>query len=539
MTLIEFTSGTKAKASEVNANFQELEDSLLDTQASLLATQTKFNNLKIYNVIDYGAEGDGETDDTSAIQDAITAAETALATVYFPSGTYKITSGIAFDASKTNLYGEGAIVDASSVVGVACTIDSTSIYTTLYNNFNKTAIYGIGFISDVGTSHTGTDNNCIELDISSSAGGADILFDRVYIYGFDKQIVFSGNCWRTKFQNCGFYKGNYPYYFNSPTNSGEVMTFEHCNIVDWYEGIYQKNGDFYFNTCSFFGGAIGPIVLEINAHMVISNSNIEVQGTSLNEDYMFDVSGSSVLNINGSTMLINTGKTLTYPIIKLDSSGGAKVNLTNNRLPFYGTNLSMYTNAISGKQINAIVEASGTYGAYVSATGNSTLVGDRGAMHAIVGGHNSLSNGGAELGNTNNWTIVPYGSGGSLTASNASGHFKNGSYGFLFTGISGGGLNASQSINVSGQAGRLFTFALWCKALSGSSDGYLQCKFYDANGTDISYIENTIVLLHTYSDWTWNVRSGIVPIGAVTAKVNLSLSGLNSQVIDDIYLELN
>ena len=47
------------------------------------------------NVLDYGATGDGSTDDTSAIQTALTACDAAGGgTVYFPTGNYKITSTI-------------------------------------------------------------------------------------------------------------------------------------------------------------------------------------------------------------------------------------------------------------------------------------------------------------------------------------------------------------------------------------------------------------------------------------------------------------
>lgn len=59
---------------------------------------TVTNTSPFYNVRDYGATGDGETDDTAAISEAITAAAPTSAptgnTVYFPAGKYVVTSSL-------------------------------------------------------------------------------------------------------------------------------------------------------------------------------------------------------------------------------------------------------------------------------------------------------------------------------------------------------------------------------------------------------------------------------------------------------------
>jgi len=52
----------------------------------------------VFNVLDYGAVGNGSTDDTASVQSAINAASSAGGgTVYFPSGTYKVTKQSALD----------------------------------------------------------------------------------------------------------------------------------------------------------------------------------------------------------------------------------------------------------------------------------------------------------------------------------------------------------------------------------------------------------------------------------------------------------
>ncbi|MDR5743269.1 glycosyl hydrolase family 28-related protein [Caballeronia sp. LZ029] len=93
---------------------------------------------KIYNrannwidVKDYGAKGDGVTDDTAAVQAAINAAapfpymgstratelHSVIGTVYFPSGTYKVSSKIRL-APGLHLLGDNATTDYPSRDGV-------------------------------------------------------------------------------------------------------------------------------------------------------------------------------------------------------------------------------------------------------------------------------------------------------------------------------------------------------------------------------------------------------------------------------------
>lgn len=66
--------------------------------------ESKRNNLNIYNVKDYGAKGDGLTDDTNAILSALT--NGAGKKVYIPSGTYIINGKITIP-SNTIIFGDG------------------------------------------------------------------------------------------------------------------------------------------------------------------------------------------------------------------------------------------------------------------------------------------------------------------------------------------------------------------------------------------------------------------------------------------------
>ena len=74
------------------------------------ALNAKSNN--VYNVKDYGAVGDGTTNDTTAIQTAINAVKVAgFGTVYFPDGTFVITGSLTLPSNPQcdiSLEGEGS-----------------------------------------------------------------------------------------------------------------------------------------------------------------------------------------------------------------------------------------------------------------------------------------------------------------------------------------------------------------------------------------------------------------------------------------------
>jgi hypothetical protein len=115
------------------------------------------------SVIDYGATGNGVTDDTAAIQAAINAVGATGGGLYFPTGTYKITSGLTV-ANRMFIQGTG---DNST-----CVIEPNGNFTAL----------SLGGASD------GT----IIIGLSIDAGENNISNPMVIVEGRNVTI---DNCW--------------------------------------------------------------------------------------------------------------------------------------------------------------------------------------------------------------------------------------------------------------------------------------------------------------------------------------------------------
>jgi hypothetical protein len=97
-------------------------------------TRTVQSRLRDFvSVKDFGAVGDGVTDDTAAIQAAIDHCATAGRTVYFPAGTYNISAPLVLDndVGSSRLVSEGrnraSIVKTTNTVGGADSVDAAII----------------------------------------------------------------------------------------------------------------------------------------------------------------------------------------------------------------------------------------------------------------------------------------------------------------------------------------------------------------------------------------------------------------------------
>jgi hypothetical protein len=124
------------------------------------------------SVKDFGAVGDGVTDDTAAINTCIAAVNASpYRAVYFPAGTYKITSALAVTAPAFYAFGagmNGTILKASG-------------------NFSAVFTFSLAVlqlrVSAMTIDQTGTTTQCVNLALNNSGGNYPLDFDFVQFKG--------------------------------------------------------------------------------------------------------------------------------------------------------------------------------------------------------------------------------------------------------------------------------------------------------------------------------------------------------------------
>lgn len=148
------------------------------------------------SVRDFGAVGDGITDDASAIQSALDALKNTGGIIYFPVGTYLVETPVLFYSNQTLLFENGAVLlQGAEIDSILRSYCNTSY--TAYNGVHDVVIYG--GIFDGGT-HT-TDNTLIAIGHTKNVTFEKCTFKNAYGAYHNLEINSSYNC---KIIDCDF-----------------------------------------------------------------------------------------------------------------------------------------------------------------------------------------------------------------------------------------------------------------------------------------------------------------------------------------------
>jgi len=188
----------------------------------------------IQNVITYGATGDGSTDDTTNINTAI-AALTAGDTLFFPAGTYIVSSALTDIPSNTSVLGAGrntsiikikdsAVAGTGTAFTVMGTADSGtnlifSDFTIDGNQDNQSWVWNknANYLLSIRATNVLVRNCEFKENVANGTGvptnGSEVIFDSVWSHDHGKKPFYFGeDVANVKVVNC--------FAYNSTNDSG-------------------------------------------------------------------------------------------------------------------------------------------------------------------------------------------------------------------------------------------------------------------------------------------------------------------------------
>lgn len=246
--------------------------------------RTIYDKLKdVVSVKDFGAVGDGATDDYTAITNCIAYCNSVNKTVYFPSGNYYITQGLVFSTT--------AGIDCDSLAGITAANDTIDTITLSPGNYagmiirlpqivngnNALLLYGTAYVNATVSNITNC-VNCITLRIDNtnktcadnivnftalSTSTSGILFECLVTGSFGGTLMqgnqFNGNFIVTCQYGINFYDVNagtlgFPNWDDTEFNIFAIDANFKANSYGIYANAKLLPARGYFNIKGFFDG---------------------------------------------------------------------------------------------------------------------------------------------------------------------------------------------------------------------------------------------------------------------------------------------
>ena len=251
--------------------------------------QTSLDNIKSFtiNIKDYGAKGDGVTDDTIAIKNAINYAETLIndrmvdgATIYFPSGKYNISETLNIRKSGISIKGDS----------ISTTLKDIGLNNYLFNFEGDLSLYRIS-LSNLTLSSNNQQKKLIKINKMINSQFENLIINNSYdcfeIINagkvFFRNIVFSQDI-TTTISRYAFdiTEGSDVHFTDIQIFANAVPTLPNSLIIRSCDGLYFNNSHWH-----------GTILIQ-------PNDNKTLASIFFNNCY-FDRGNSSCLEIGGST----------------------------------------------------------------------------------------------------------------------------------------------------------------------------------------------------------------------------------------------
>jgi hypothetical protein len=342
------------------------------------------------SVKDFGAVGDGTTNDAAAFTAAFAAivATGKKGVVYVPSGTYKINSSLTVNISFVSIWGESATLNFSSLTsGAALVINSTvsppyaNAITSisglqLVGNSKAGSVKGIQYTSSTDVSHVSVDNCSI-----NNFGVGESFETNSYLISHKNTDVWActiGVQNLTGFANNG---ENISYIggaiFNNGTNvvqnNGAGDMFFTNVSLDFPDTAHISitAGNLYFANCHIEGGSV-PVFSNNVVNSITNFTNCYfIQQTSSGATPYMTIAGAVVItggrlfapNATSPVITVSSGGSLNCSFAYLQYAGSTLFNLVSGC--FY-TIVSQFPIQIAG--YFGTIHTSGNIGGKAGAT---------------------------------------------------------------------------------------------------------------------------------------------------------------------------
>ena len=166
--------------------------SAYDLNGRLIADKDAVVNVKT----EFGAKGDGVTSDSTAIQNALNSLRETGGIIFFPKGTYLLTTGVLFYSNQTLWFENGAtLLQGAGITNLLMSYCADG--TTEYNGTHDCLIYGATF--DGGAYEV--NNTLVGIVHSKNIVFQNCTFKNAYGAWHNLEINSSYNC---KVINCDF-----------------------------------------------------------------------------------------------------------------------------------------------------------------------------------------------------------------------------------------------------------------------------------------------------------------------------------------------
>ncbi len=365
-----------------------------------------------FNVRDFGATGNGTTDDTVAIQNAIDSIPSSGGILFFPGGRYKVTSTLNIQNKCVSIQGVGSGQAESSTSG------SFLVFTGIGSSnglvFDNVDGHSISDIAIVGSSSSPPTGGYLVVYQGTSSGWYHVTWLNVMLAGGHNGAWFKNGFFYHAY-SCIYktFTGDQVLLLNgvSDSNDAQTLTFVNCNIaaetstttdlvvLDGFaastkfhgcsllfgrHGLVQKNsyggkapGFTYFSGGGFENGEGDAIRLEAGDHFLMSNAyvstdanlgrllyvgpafggEITLSGNYLRgggrggiwlEDGNTVISGNTIVNNNAPT-------TTTFSISNVTNSSGL-IQVTTSSAHHFETD-----DLVTIKNVTGTTEANGTW----------------------------------------------------------------------------------------------------------------------------------------------------------------------------------